>query len=173
MAKRSATAGWRHMLNSAIDVKGAVDSPEPDKVKKPRLGVSKAERQKLLAFNENAKMLILMVGKPSRKTMLAAKLVNYISWLGYKAKMFKTSDVRLEKVGKVSPDFFDPDNPECAAKRQEFFAIALNKGIRYLTEQGGDVVIIDGGNYTRSVSETRRCCSMCCVGVMVCFGGIV
>ena len=139
MRKRSFVAEWRLMMNSADG-------------KKARHGISPAERRKLLAFNENAKMLILMVGKPSRKTMLAAKIGNYISWLGYKAKMFKTSDVRLKEVGKVDPDFFDPDNATFAARRQEFHTIALDQAIHYLTKEGGDVVILDSGNYTRSVS---------------------
>ena len=135
-------AVWRDLFQSAEN-----ESSHP-----PRRGLSETEKAKLMRFNENAKMLILMVGKPSRKTRVAGKLKGYLSWLGYKVKLIKTSAYRLKFVGKVGHDFFDPSNAENARKRQQYNSEALNDAIQFL-RGSYDVVILDSAHQNSRVSH--------------------
>lgn len=119
---------------------------------KRKRGLSDTEKEKLMKFNENAKMLILMVGKPSRKTRVAGKVKGYLSWLGYKVKLIKTSDYRFKEVGEVEHDFFDPRNDENARIRRKYNNAALNAAIEELKENF-DVVILDSAHQNKEVSR--------------------
>lgn len=125
--------------------------------KRPKLGISESEKQKLMKFNENAKMLIIMVGKPSRKTRIAGKVQGYLSWLGYKCTLIKASEYRLNSVGLVNDEFFNPENTEYTRRREEYNARALDDAINQL-KNSEDVVILDSAHHTKKVGQAKAWC---------------
>ena len=60
----------------------------------------------------SAKLAIVMVGLPARgKTFVARKIARYLSWLGYRTRVFNVGEYRRSRVGANQPaEFFDPEN---------------------------------------------------------------
>lgn len=100
----------------------------------------------------NKKLIICTVGVPARgKTYISKRLSRYLTWLGYKARVFNVGTYRREIVGTVPAEFFDPHNQEGEDVRKQCAIKALNDMSKFLSE-GGHVAILDGTNTTR----TRR-----------------
>jgi len=106
--------------------------------------------------HEEPKLVIVMLGFPgSGKTNIAMKVARYLRWNSYRCRVFSLAKYRLDKVGNKSADFFDPENTEYVAQRQEIMKCVVEDAIRYM-KRGGNVVVIDGTNTTRARRETIR-----------------
>jgi broad specificity phosphatase PhoE len=91
-----------------------------------------------------------MVGLPARgKTHIARKIARYLSWLGYRNRVFNVGNYRRERLGsRQSHEFFDPDNTAGREARTELATAALNDLLAWFSE-GGGIGIYDATNTTR------------------------
>jgi broad specificity phosphatase PhoE len=91
-----------------------------------------------------------MVGLPARgKTFIARKIVRYLSWLGYRTKMFNVGSYRRARLGSHQRhSFFDPLNPSGQQARRDVAMAALEDMLAFLDEDG-DIAIYDATNSTR------------------------
>jgi broad specificity phosphatase PhoE/predicted kinase len=91
-----------------------------------------------------------MVGLPARgKTFIARKIVRYLSWLGYRTKMFNVGSYRRARLGSHQRhEFFDPRNPAGQQARRDVAMAALEDMLAFLDEEG-DIAIYDATNSTR------------------------
>lgn len=98
---------------------------------------------------ERTRLVLAMVGLPARgKSYLARRICQYLSWLGFKARVFNVGHYRRAVVGpKVPPDFFDESNKEVAALRRTIAMEALEDLLGWL-DQDGEVAIYDATNST-------------------------
>ena len=88
--------------------------------------------------------VIVMVGLPARgKTYIAKKLTRYLNWIGIKTRVFNAGDYRRcvneINVKKPKHDFFDPNNVEAKAIREQCMEAALDDAISWLKSGSGDV----------------------------------
>lgn len=97
----------------------------------------------------NRKLLLVMVGLPARgKSFISRKLARYLSWLGYKTKVFNLGNYRREKYGSQHRhDFFSPENSDSVHVRNAIAEEALDDLFGWF-RQGGNVAIYDGTNST-------------------------
>lgn len=95
-----------------------------------------------------------MVGLPARgKTYISRKICRYLSWLGYKCKVFNIGNYRRQLCGTdCDSNFFDPKNNEAVKARDDCAKLALKDMVDYLKEDG-DVSIYDGTNTTHARRE--------------------
>ncbi|CAF3642490.1 unnamed protein product [Rotaria sp. Silwood1] len=102
----------------------------------------------------------MMVGLPARgKTYMARKLARYLHWIGIKTKVFNVGDYRRDAVKfYAGKEFFDPDNAEAVAIRNQCAQNALEDMCNFLQNEG-EVAIFDATNTTR---ERRRTIYNCC-----------
>lgn len=96
------------------------------------------------------KLALVMVGLPARgKTHIARRVTRYLSWLGYKTRVFNVGNYRREALGSQQPHgFFDPDNVLAREARTEVARKALEDFVAWLSTEG-DVGIYDATNTTR------------------------
>lgn len=92
-----------------------------------------------------------MVGLPARgKTYMAQKLARYLSWQGYRARVFNVGSYRRQRLGAgQEATFFDPANPEGVAARKDMAMAALEDVFQWL-DDGGQIAIYDATNSTHS-----------------------
>jgi broad specificity phosphatase PhoE/predicted kinase len=106
------------------------------------------------------KLAFVMVGLPARgKTFIARKIARYLSWLGYRTRMFNVGSYRRERLGAHQRhSFFDPTNEPGQTARLEVALVALDDMLQFLGD-GGDIAIYDATNSTRERRElvTARC----------------
>jgi broad specificity phosphatase PhoE/predicted kinase len=102
---------------------------------------------------DNQKLAIVMVGLPARgKSYTARRIERYLSWLGYRTRVFNVGQYRRVRVGAQMPhDFFDPNNPKGEEARRQVALEALNDMVDWLGTTG-HVGIYDA---TNSTSERR------------------
>lgn len=100
---------------------------------------------------ENVRICVIMVGLPARgKSLIAQKIVRYLSWLLIKSKCFNVGSYRRElQPLHASADFFDPDNAAGMKVRQEAVDCATKDMMEWFTNDNGVVGIIDATNLTR------------------------
>lgn len=98
---------------------------------------------------ERTRLVVAMVGLPARgKSYLARRVTQYLSWLGYRARVFNVGHYRRAAVGaRVSPEFFDEEDLEVATVRRAIAKEALDDLIGWLDE-GGEVGVYDATNTT-------------------------
>jgi len=103
------------------------------------------------------KVAFLMVGLPARgKSYIARKVGGYLSWLGYRTRVFNVGAYRRERVGgRQAHSFFDPSNEEAQRVRKELALAALDDLIEWLEEEG-DVAIYDATNTTKERRDLLR-----------------
>lgn len=102
---------------------------------------------------ENVKVCVVMVGLPARgKSLIAQKIVRYLSWLLIKSKCFNVGNYRRTLVEDATADFFDPLNPSGSETRSEAGVLAINDMMKWFSEEHGVVGILDATNST----TTRR-----------------
>lgn len=103
---------------------------------------------------DTPKLVLVMVGLPARgKTYTARKLARYLTWHGYRAKVFNVGNYRRRLLGAhQDADFFSPDNPAGLRARQKMAEEALTDMTLWLTAQG-DVAIFDATNTTAERRE--------------------
>ncbi len=96
-------------------------------------------------------LALVMVGKPARgKSYTARKLSRYLSWTGYRARVFNVGSYRRHLLGPGQDhSFFDPRNEEGLKARQRMAEAAMDDLVRW-TRDGGEVAIYDATNSTRS-----------------------
>lgn len=100
---------------------------------------------------DNQKLAIVMVGLPARgKSYTARRIERYLSWLGYRTRVFNVGQYRRVRVGAQMPhDFFDPKNPKGEEARKQVAVEALNDMVDWLGTSG-HVGIYDATNSTRA-----------------------
>ncbi|CAF0954411.1 unnamed protein product [Rotaria sordida] len=112
--------------------------------------------------------VIMMVGLPARgKTYISRKLARYLHWIGIKTKVFNVGDYRRDAVkGYSGKEFFDPDNAEAVAIRNQCAQSALQDMCNFLQNEG-EVAIFDATNTTRERRRTiyTYCTETCCFRV--------
>lgn len=106
------------------------------------------------------KLAIVMVGLPARgKSYTARRIERYLSWLGYKTRVFNVGQYRRARVGAQVPHgFFDPHNPEGAQARRLVAIEALDDMVDWLGGNG-HVGIYDAtnSNVERRALVRARC----------------
>ncbi len=105
----------------------------------------------------STRLVIVMVGLPARgKTYIARKVARFLSWLGYKARVFNIGDYRRALLGaNHRHDFFDPENLEGNRARSEMAEAALGDLLAWM-DTGGEVAIYDATNSTQKRRATVR-----------------
>jgi len=100
-------------------------------------------------------LLLGMVGLPARgKTYIAKKLARYLSWLGYKTKVFNVGEYRRKIAGAdKNADFFDPANEEACKIRNQCAQLAWNDLMQFFAE-GGQAAIYDATNSNQQRRHT-------------------
>jgi broad specificity phosphatase PhoE/predicted kinase len=101
--------------------------------------------------SDSPKLAVVMVGLPARgKSYTARRIERYLSWLGYRTRVFNVGEYRRTRVGAQLPhSFFDPDNPRGEEARRSVALAALEDMVTWLTDDG-QVAIYDATNTTRA-----------------------
>jgi 6-phosphofructo-2-kinase/fructose-2,6-biphosphatase 2 len=83
---------------------------------------------------ERFRYCIATCGLPARgKTFIARKIARWLDWLGYTAKIFNVGNYRRQVVGaQKHHDFFDPNNAEYVAQREEIAQVCLKDMVHSL-----------------------------------------
>lgn len=105
---------------------------------------------------ENVRICVVMVGLPARgKSLIAQKIVRYLSWLSIKAKCFNVGSYRRNLAGDrpVDASFFDPKNKDGLEVRQEAVNSAIRDMMSWFMDENGVVGIFDATNSTRQRRE--------------------
>ncbi|RLV86776.1 Fructose-26-bisphosphatase [Meyerozyma sp. JA9] len=105
---------------------------------------------------ENVRICVVMVGLPARgKSLIAQKIVRYLSWLSIKAKCFNVGSYRRNLAGDrpVDASFFDPNNKDGLEVRQEAVNSAIRDMMSWFMDENGVVGILDATNSTRQRRE--------------------
>jgi broad specificity phosphatase PhoE len=107
----------------------------------------------VLGQRDRARVALAMVGLPARgKSYMARKVARYLSWLGYKTRVFNVGSYRRVHIGSHQPnEFFDPDNQAGRKQLNDMAMMALDDLLDWF-DDGGEVAIYDATNSTR----TRR-----------------
>lgn len=103
---------------------------------------------------ENVRVCVVMVGLPARgKSLIAQKIVRYLSWLSIKSKCFNVGTYRRKIAGVTGADadatFFSPNNEEGLKFRQEAVNQAIKDMMSWFLDENGVVGILDATNSTR------------------------
>eukprot|EP00960_Hanusia_phi_P018766 553064-Hanusia_phi.AAC.2 len=95
-----------------------------------------------------------MVGLPARgKSFISHRLTNYLTWYGLRTKVFNVGAYRRAVGGNEDAEFFDANNKDAVAKRENLAWTVLNELLAWLVDGEGDVGIFDATNTT---DERRR-----------------
>lgn len=99
---------------------------------------------------DSPKLALVMVGLPARgKSYTARRIERYLSWLGYRTRVFNVGEYRRARVGAQLPhSFFDPDNTPGEEARRLVAVAALEDMVEWLTDSG-QAGIYDATNSTR------------------------
>lgn len=98
-------------------------------------------------------LVLVMVGLPARgKTHIARRASRYLTWLGYRTRVFNVGNYRRERLGSQKDhSFFDPENEDARTARREVALECLDDMLAWMAE-GGEIGIYDA---TNSQSERR------------------
>jgi broad specificity phosphatase PhoE/adenylylsulfate kinase-like enzyme len=109
----------------------------------------------------NVKLVLVMVGLPARgKTHIARRAARYLTWLGYKTRVFNVGNYRRERLGSQKDhSFFDHDNVEARAARRAVAMQCLDDLVTWMTTEGGEIAIYDATNsqIERRATVSERC----------------
>lgn len=99
-----------------------------------------------------------MVGLPARgKSLIAQKIVRYLSWLSIKSKCFNVGTYRRKIASGTGADsdasFFAPDNEEGQKFRQQAVESAVKDMMNWFMDENGVVGILDATNSTKDRRE--------------------
>lgn len=102
---------------------------------------------------EKTRICVVMVGLPARgKSLIAQKIVRYLSWLSINARSFNVGSYRRLKEAHPSADFFDVHNAEGEKLRRQAAELAVKDMVEWFESSDGVVGILDATNSTK----TRR-----------------
>jgi broad specificity phosphatase PhoE/adenylylsulfate kinase-like enzyme len=95
----------------------------------------------------HVKLVLVMVGLPARgKTHIARRAARYLSWLGYKTRVFNVGNYRRERLGSQKDhSFFDHDNVDARTARRNVAMECLDDLVLWMSE-GGEIAIYDATN---------------------------
>ncbi|SLM37220.1 fructose--bisphosphatase [Lasallia pustulata] len=103
---------------------------------------------------EDTRICVVMVGLPARgKSLIAQKVVRYLSWLSISAKAFNVGTYRRHDTPQPTADFFDTKNPEGERLRHAAAEAAVADMLKWFDNSKGVVAILDA---TNSVKSRRR-----------------
>lgn len=99
---------------------------------------------------QGKRLVIAMVGLPGRgKSYTASKLARYLKWLHYKVRVFNFGAYRRQYIGSQKrASFYDPYDKDSAARRDRMADIAMNDLLEYITQESGEIGILDATNTT-------------------------
>ena len=99
----------------------------------------------------NYKLIIVFVGLPaSGKSYTSNHIKQYLSWLGYKIEIFNCGNYRRKLTkNKQDADFFNNNNENNLKLREKFFYHAIFDLNTYLSNNLGEIAILDATNSTR------------------------
>lgn len=102
----------------------------------------------------STRLVIVLVGLPARgKSFVARKLLNFLEWYGCQCKIFNVGKYRRKayaevtarestdgdtKNGACDADFFDANNKQAAALREEVAEIALRDMLKWIDNEQDD-----------------------------------
>lgn len=121
---------------------------------------------------ENVRVCVVMVGLPARgKSLIAQKIVRYLSWLSIKSKCFNVGTYRREIANahdtEIDALFFDPNNEEGLKCRLEAVNTAIQDMMKWFHEENGVVGILDATNSTKKRRDKiLRLCRENCIEPM-------
>ncbi len=101
------------------------------------------------------KLYVAMVGLPAMgKSVIAYKLQENLRKLNLEARVFNNGEIRrrLFPQNTSHAQFYDPDNQELAALRDDIALMNMYAAKNYLLRHGGQIAILDATN----VSPARR-----------------
>ncbi|KAK9467683.1 6-phosphofructo-2-kinase-domain-containing protein [Lipomyces arxii] len=99
---------------------------------------------------ENVKICVIMVGLPARgKSLIAQKIVRYITWLSIAAKCFNVGNYRRLETAHPTAEFFDVNNVEGERLRRVAAEAAISDMFNWFETQKGVVGILDATNSTK------------------------
>ncbi|KAK9493593.1 6-phosphofructo-2-kinase-domain-containing protein [Lipomyces doorenjongii] len=100
---------------------------------------------------ENVQICVIMVGLPARgKSLIAQKIVRYLTWLSIRAKCFNVGNYRRLETAHPTAEFFDVNNSEGERLRKMAAESAIRDMFRWLDHEQGVVGILDATNTTKS-----------------------
>lgn len=151
---------YREVLN-ALPEKGVDYYETAGALRVTERPTSLSQRSELT--RDASKLMLVMVGMPARgKSYISAKLFSYLSWIGFKTRVFNVGQHRrcVGGDGRASSEasFFDSKNAEAKAKR-EALAMDVLKGALSWLDSGGEIAIFDATNSTRARRDaiTMKC----------------
>lgn len=96
------------------------------------------------------KICIVMVGLPARgKSLMAQKIVRYMSWLTIKAKAFNVGSYRRLVEAHPDASFFEMGNEKGQELRFKSAQAAINDMLHWFMTEDGRVGVYDATNSTR------------------------
>lgn len=111
---------------------------------------------------ENVRVCVVMVGLPARgKSLIAQKIVRYLSWLSINSKCFNVGAYRRALVSEKGIDatFFDPRNQVGLEYRESAADAAIQDMMKWFVEENGVVGILDATN--SQVERRERILQIC------------
>ncbi|KAK9386869.1 6-phosphofructo-2-kinase-domain-containing protein [Lipomyces mesembrius] len=100
---------------------------------------------------ENVQICVIMVGLPARgKSLIAQKIVRYLTWLSIRAKCFNVGNYRRLETAHPTAEFFDVNNSEGERLRKMAAESAIRDMFRWFDNEQGVVGILDATNTTKS-----------------------
>ncbi|ODV59108.1 fructose-2,6-bisphosphatase [Ascoidea rubescens DSM 1968] len=104
---------------------------------------------------DTMKLCVVMVGLPARgKSLIARKIVRYLSWLSITAKSFNVGEYRRGYQSHPTAEFFDDENLESLKIRKQALKLALDDLIDWFNNSNGMVGVLDGTSMTREKRES-------------------
>ncbi|AOW05555.1 6-phosphofructo-2-kinase-domain-containing protein [Yarrowia lipolytica] len=98
---------------------------------------------------DNVRIGVIMVGLPARgKSLIAQKIVRYLSWLSVPTRCFNVGNYRRKETAHPTAEFFDNANAVGERLRRNAAEAALEDMIRWFEEDGGVVGVFDATNST-------------------------
>jgi broad specificity phosphatase PhoE/predicted kinase len=110
------------------------------------------------AIRKEGKTVLAMVGLPARgKTFMARRLKRHLDWMGYRTEIFNVGNYRRQHLGSSqSADFFDPDNAEAVAQRNEMARLAFEDMVGQFGKDVIDIAVFDATNTSRERRDWLR-----------------
>lgn len=102
------------------------------------------------------KLYVVMVGLPARgKSTLARRIREGLEAEDFRVEVFNNGEIRRSLLGMDSarPEFYDPDNAEGRARREEIARLNIAAARDYLAGEG-QVAILDATNASRARRAT-------------------
>lgn len=102
------------------------------------------------------KLYVVMVGLPARgKSTMARRIREGLEAEDFRVEVFNNGEIRRSRLGVDSarPEFYDPDNAEGRARREEIARLNIAAARDYLAGEG-HVAILDATNASRARRAT-------------------